>query len=201
MKSKVFFLIAILMMAMVGQPAYAAKKKTKKKMKPELTRVGNTYFAGNEKMKRMQMEEWYAKQNCEQARDQFKKGNQMFMAGWTLMAFGTAFEIIGLGCTFGWVGKSVDRVVDDITDTASGKPTSKRSEKISPKDPMLLAGASFMAIGLPCVIACGPLTKVGKKKMYGSVDVYNVTCRKRAWVQPTWSVQSSQNGLGMAINF
>jgi len=51
------------------------------------------------------------------------------------------------------------------------------------------------------VIACGPLIKVGKKKMYGSVDVYNVTCRKRAWVQPTWSVQSSQNGLGMAINF
>ena len=202
MKSKVFFLIAIFLMAMVGQPAYAAKKKTtKKKAKPELTRVGNTYFAGNEQMKRTQMLDWYAKQNCDQAYDQFKKGNQMFMAGWTLMAFGTAFEIIGLGCTFGWVGQSVNRVVDDITDATHGNTSASRTKKISGKDPMLLAGVSFLVIGTPCVIACGPLIKAGKKRMYGSVDVYNVTCRKRAWVQPTWSVQSSQNGLGMAINF
>ena len=192
-------------MAMTGQPAYAAqqkKKSTKKKALPELTRVGNTYFAGDEKMQRTQMLNWYADKNCQQAYEQFKKGNQCYMAGWTLMAFGTAFEIIGLGCTFGWLGKSVNRVVDDIKDASQGNlEDANRSKKVSSKDPVLLAGVSFMVIGMPCVIACGPLIKAGKRQMYGSVDVYNVTCRKRAWANPSWQLQSSQDGLGLAIRF
>ena len=61
--------------------------------------------------------------------------------------------------------------------------------------------AVLIGIGAAAQIACGPLIVVGRKKMYQSVDLYNVTCRKRAQVQPYWSIQTSNNGLGFAVNF
>ena len=62
----ILLLIAIFLVSMVAQPAFAASpKKGKKKAKPELSRVGNKYYAGKEEMKGKQVLEFYAQQNCQ----------------------------------------------------------------------------------------------------------------------------------------
>lgn len=76
----ILFLIAIFLVSMVAEPAYAAtpkkgKGKTKKKARPELTRAGNTYYInGKEEIKGQKVLEFYAQQNCQAAYDQYKRG-------------------------------------------------------------------------------------------------------------------------------
>ena len=82
----ILFLIAIFLVSMVAEPAYAAtpkkgKGKTKKKARPELTRAGNTYYInGKEEIKGQKVLEFYAQQNCQAAYDQYKRGRQCYVA-------------------------------------------------------------------------------------------------------------------------
>lgn len=58
-----------------------------------------------------------------------------------------------------------------------------------------------MIIGGALEIACIPTIAVGYSKMHQTVNVYNVSCRNIAEVKPYWSLQASNNGLGIAYNF
>ena len=62
-------------------------------------------------------------------------------------------------------------------------------------------GATLMGIGGALEIACIPTIAVGYSKMHQTVNVYNASCRKTAEVKPYWSVQASNNGIGLAYNF
>ena len=52
---------------------------------------------------------------------------------------------------------------------------------------------------LACEIACIPTLSVGYVRMHRSADTYNVSCAKRNTAY--WSINASQNGLGIALNF
>lgn len=54
---------------------------------------------------------------------------------------------------------------------------------------------------LACEIACIPTLIVGYNKMHKSADIYNTTCAKKRQTQAYWSVNASQNGIGLAFNF
>lgn len=56
------------------------------------------------------------------------------------------------------------------------------------------------APALVCEIACIPTLIVGYNKMHKSADVYNSSCAKQQ-SQAYWSVNASQNGIGLALNF
>lgn len=58
----------------------------------------------------------------------------------------------------------------------------------------------FSWIGSCCEIASIPILAVGYAKMHKSVDIYNMQCTT-ARNQPYWSIQTSQNGIGLALNF
>ena len=87
-----------------------------------------------------------------------------------------------------------------------------------------IAGWVFMGVGLTCdvlywavpratnpwarymwipalgfEIACIPTIAVGYVKMHRSAETYNMTCAKGP--QAYWSVNASQNGIGLAYNF
>lgn len=49
-------------------------------------------------------------------------------------------------------------------------------------------------------IACIPTLIVGYNKMHKSADIYNSTCAKKH-PQAYWSINASQNGIGLAFNF
>lgn len=53
---------------------------------------------------------------------------------------------------------------------------------------------------LACEIACIPTLIVGYNKMHKSAEIYNSSCVKQQ-PQAYWSVNASQNGLGLAFNF
>lgn len=69
----------------------------------------------------------------------------------------------------------------------------------------LIAGATptntaFGIIGLGCEIACIPTLIVGYNKKHKSADFYNTSCAHKS-VKTYWSVNASQNGLGLAYHF
>lgn len=150
---------------------------------------GNTYFCGKEAMSRRQMLDWYAQRNCQAAYMQFAKGQRMANAGWAFLGIGVAMDLGSAVCAGMYVYKTVDYCVNSSSST-------KESE---------LYGYLASSIGLGVVggafeLACVPLLVVGYHKMHSSVDVYNVSC-SLAKTQPYWSIQSSKNGLGLALNF
>ena len=62
------------------------------------------------------------------------------------------------------------------------------------------ANTAFSIIGLGCEIACIPTLIVGYSKKHKSVDVYNASCARKT-AKSYWSVNASQNGIGIAYNF
>ena len=194
----ILFLIAIFLVSMVAEPAYAAtpkKGKGKKKAKPELTRSGNTfYIGGKEEIKGQKVLEFYAKQNCQAAYDQYKRGRQCYIAGWSLFGGGAALTVAGLGCIIGGVANTIGSAIS----TATGQG------QMTVYDQLMLAGGVLVGVGAVSQIVCAPLIVVGKKKMHQSAETYNATCRysqMRMQPQPYWSLQTSSNGLGFAFNF
>lgn len=63
-----------------------------------------------------------------------------------------------------------------------------------------LALAALYYVGAFSIVASIPTISVGYAKMHNSVDVYNVACTT-AQVRPYWSIQTSNNGIGLAYNF
>lgn len=54
-------------------------------------------------------------------------------------------------------------------------------------------------VGLACELACIPTLIVGYTQMHRSADLFNATCGNKS--QAYWSVNASQNGVGLALNF
>ena len=196
----ILFLIAIFLVSMVAEPAYAAtpkkgKGKTKKKARPELTRAGNTYYInGKEEIKGQKVLEFYAQQNCQAAYDQYKRGRQCYIAGWSLFGGGAALTVAGLGCIIGGVANTIDSAIG----TATGQG------QLTVYDQLMIAGGVLVGVGVVSQIVCAPLIVVGKKKMHQSAETYNTSCRysqMRMQPQPYWSLQTSANGVGFAFNF
>jgi len=65
----------------------------------------------------------------------------------------------------------------------------------------LAIGFVMMGIGGALELACIPTIAVGYSKMHETVNVYNISCGKTAEIKPYWSVQASDNGIGVAYNF
>ena len=63
------------------------------------------------------------------------------------------------------------------------------------------AGTIMSVAGSLLEIACIPTIAVGYSKMHQSVNVYNVTCNKTTIVKPYWTLQASENGIGLAYKF
>ena len=143
---------------------------------PILERHGNTYFYGREAMTQRQMLDWYAQHNCQAAYLQFSKGQKMANAGWACLGVSAACMVGEFTCLGLLIGGTCDPA--NIMYSMYG----------------LAVGESVFGA------ACIPLLIVGHRKMHTSVDRYNLTC-PTAKAQPYWSVQASNNGLGLALNF
>lgn len=54
-------------------------------------------------------------------------------------------------------------------------------------------------VALACEIACIPTLIVGYTQMHRSAEIYNTSCIVNS--QAYWSINASQNGIGIALNF
>ena len=137
----------------------------------QLIRSGNTYYYDNQVMNKQATLEWLSTQNCPAAYEQFRSGMRTASAGWALMATGLMADLVGTLILL-TRGKSVPTV-----------------------------GHILVGIGGALEIACIPTIAVGYSKMHQTVNVYNVSCRTTAQVKTYWSLQASNNGVGLAYNF
>lgn len=137
----------------------------------QLIRLGNTYYYDNQVMNKQAPLEWLSTQNCPAAYEQFRSGMRTASAGWALMATGLMADLVGTLILL-TRGKSVPTV-----------------------------GYILVGIGGALEIACIPTIAVGYSKMHQTVNVYNISCGTTAQVRPYWSLQASNNGIGLAYNF
>ncbi len=155
---------------------------------PRLVCIGNTYYYGKNAMSQRQMLDWYAQQNCQAAYDQFAKGRKMAIAGWSCLGVGVAMDLTAGACYLAAVGMSSSR-----SNKAPAKVISYSSN-----EPVLF---TLLAMGATAFeIASIPLLVIGYKRMHTSADVYNVACTT-AQTQPYWTIQASEQGIGLALNF
>lgn len=136
-----------------------------------LTRDGNTYIYGDLIMNKREMDEWLQEQNCIAASSLFSRGLTTAYAGWALMVGGLSLDLIATIMNF----------------------TAKKQNLTEIHALWIAAGA--------LEIACIPTIAVGYTKMHNSVNVYNVSCRTTAEVQPYWTIQASAHGIGLALKF
>ena len=147
----------------------------------------NEYIIGGEWTSRKNYYQ-YLKDNriaCVPAYKQFNQGHKMTLAGWSLLGAGTAMFGMGLGLFLGVPH-------DDL---------SYRLDKNGDYRDELRAGFSFLIIG-SAVTACSvPLLSVGYYKKNNAYKVYNNNCAPKKTTAVTLNLQSSSDGLGLALQF
>ena len=175
MKKSFILLVAAMMAVSVMAQEQPAAART------HLVCGGNTYYYGSQEvMKKNQMLDWYARHNCQAAYDQFAEGLKIAKAGWACLGIGLGLDVGGI------VAASLF-----VIDSNSTKKTSA---------PAYIAAISLSVGAAAFEIACIPTLIVGYHKMHHSVDVYNVSCAT-AKVRPYWTLQASENGVGLAMKF
>ena len=144
-------------------------------------RIGNSYIV-NQNVMNSRAYMGYLQNTSPEVYGRFKSGYVTAMTGWGLFAAGPILTLcIGLPV---WL--SGDPCIDDHYD----------SHKVA-----LHAGFGIgsIAVGMGAFISGITCLGVGYGRMHRSADIYNFHCANK----PTtyWSLQSSANGLGLALHF
>ena len=144
-------------------------------------RIGNSYIV-NQNVMNSRAYMGYLQNTSPEVYGRFKSGYVTAMPGWGLFAAGPSLTLcIGLPV---WL--SGDPCMYDHYD----------SHKVA-----LHAGfgIGFIAVGMGAFISGITCLGVGYGRMHRSADIYNFHCANK----PTtyWSLQSSANGLGLALHF
>ena len=144
-------------------------------------RIGNSYIV-NQNVMNSRAYMGYLQNTCPEVYGRFKSGYTTAMTGWGLFAAGPILTLcIGLPV---WL--SGDPCMYDHYD----------SHKVA-----LHAGFGIgsIAVGMGAFISGITCLGVGYGRMHRSADIYNFHCANK----PTtyWSLQSSANGLGLALHF
>lgn len=137
------------------------------------------YTLGN---KRMSEDEYinFIRSNCKEAWEYYDSGCSLWSAGWKLFGCGLGFITAGAvlaGVGIGYMYENWDVYLGCYI----------------PGCIILGAGSGCLAGSVPCLI-------IGSIRRNNSHEVYNESCGRRTSAV-TFGLQSSQNGLGLAINF
>jgi len=134
------------------------------------------------KAARKTINEWNCAQEitCEQIRLQYDKNDKLWKAGWGLFGIGSGLTILG-GALAGYYGNNPP-LVNGVEDYAVSD-----------------AGAVLMGVGLGSFITSIPCICVGQVERKKASSLYNQHCAAEPPL--TFSIQSSANGLGLAMQF
>ena len=118
--------------------------------------------------------------SCEQIRLQYDKNDKLWKAGWGLFGIGGGLTILG-GALAGYYSNNPP-LVNGVEDYAVSD-----------------AGAVLMGVGLGSFITSIPCICVGQVERKKASNLYNQHCAAEPPL--TFSIQSSANGLGLAMQF
>lgn len=157
---------------------------------------GNTYYYNGQAMDQGDMLEWYARQNCQAAYEQFYSARKMTIAGWVFLGIGAAMEVGAGVCAATYIWQRYE----SSKSSANRLTALQENPNYTPLHPLQTTAIGLTVSALAFEAACVPLLVVGYHRMHSSVDVYNEEC-VTAQSRPYWTLQTSANGLGLALNF
>lgn len=118
---------------------------------------------------------------CVPAYNEFQKGHKLTIAGWSTFGAGGCLALTGsiiLGCLGNKWGGSFGN------------------------EALGISGLVFLGVGTIAIISSIPLLSVGYSKKHNAYNKYNEYCAPEVNKQYfTLNLQSSQNGLGLALQF
>lgn len=173
-----------------------------------LTRKGNHYYYNGVKMNQREYGDFLAL-NSQPAYQRFKDGYRKSNYGWAMLGAGCAINILAatiLGIREPSLRMGIDVNIETDGPTVWIDTTPRHYtydygydyyDRYSYRYRTLSNGLFF--IGTILQIASIPIISVGYSDMHRSVDIYNVEKVKK--YQPSLSVKSGANGIGVALNF
>ena len=173
-----------------------------------LTRKGNHYYYNGVKMNQREYGDFLAL-NSQPAYQRFKDGYRMSNCGWALLGAGCVIDI--LAATLSYMGEQSLRIGIDVYVKTDGHGMLIDTTPHYDYDYSYGYGYGYdyygrhrlsyglFFIGSILQIASIPIICVGYSDMHRSVDIYNVEKIKK--YQPSLSVKSGVNGIGVALNF
>ncbi|MBE6324970.1 MAG: hypothetical protein E7074_08375 [Bacteroidales bacterium] len=135
------------------------------------------YFLDNKSITSKEYKD-FLKNNSPEAWQSYKKGTALWATGWSLAG-------VGVACIF--AGELLL-----IGDAAAGLFESGHGPGVLAGLGLMIGGGALNIASIPCLI-------VGGKKKFSAHEIYNRNCTKQPQVQ--LSLQTSQNGLGLALKF
>lgn len=135
--------------------------------------AGSYLYYGDQVMNKKECMEFLSTRN-QPAYETFKSGYKCTQAAWGLFGAGVGVDVIGtVLMTFGLEGKN---------------------------DAMFFSGAGCVIAGGLAVIASIPTIFIGYARLNRGIDMFNMS-QAAATPQAYWTVQGSQDGLGLALHF
>ena len=168
---KILFLMMMLVMASTAMTAQNLSTVGGNNA-PLLQKAGSYIFYGDQVMENKDCAEFLSTRN-QPAYEKFQSGLKCSRAGWWTLGAGLAVDLAGsIMLAYG-----------------------PRLEN----DAMFWSGASCIIAGGLAIIASIPTIYIGYGKMEKAIDMFNVA--QATQPQAYWSIQGSQNGIGLALNF
>ena len=215
MKRIVFILLAVIGLCGIAQAqvgvgyyrsGYGSVQKTQD-VGP-LNRNHNIYYYHGKPMKRAEMVQ-FLNENCKEAYDYYRKQQKIEKAGWGIFGAGAGLVLIGGGV----LGGSESYYKNNIPPMY---PINEQNKWLYDKryhtyKTMQIAGVGIMissAVAVACVSI--PMIIAGNVQKKNAHKVYNTWCGYKELEQETSSrennsvelrLQSSSNGLGLALSF
>lgn len=135
--------------------------------------AGSYLYYGDQMMDKKQCVEFLSTRH-QPAYETFQSGYKCTQAGWGLLGAGFGVDVVGaVLMTIGLQGKN---------------------------DAMFFTGAGCVIAGGLAVIASIPTFFVGYVRLNKGVDMFNMS-QAAATSQAYWTIQGSENGLGLALHF
>ena len=135
--------------------------------------AGSYIYYGDQVMNKKQCAEFLSTHN-QPAYETFKSGYKCTQAAWGLFGAGVGADIVGtVLMTIGIEGKN---------------------------DAMFFSGAGCVVAGGLAVMASIPTIFIGYARLNKGIDMFNMS-QVASTTQAYWTIQGSQDGLGLALHF
>jgi hypothetical protein len=170
---KLVLLMMLLVMASVAVKAQEMKTTVTSANATLIQPAGSKLYYGEQVMNKKECVD-FLKSRHQPAYEKFQSGYKCYTAGWSLAAVGLALDLAGS------IISAYAPEGDDV---------------------MFYTGAGCIIAGATIVLAAAiPTVFVGYARMNKGIDQFNMA-QASAKPQAYWTIQGSQNGVGLALHF
>ncbi len=151
----------------------------------------------------------FLKNNCRNAFLKYYKGNQMITAGWVLVGLGCAMTVTGW-TIFGYSSKIADARYPNYQsfyrgEYYYGQTPSEINQYMNDRDKCRnaceVAGSTIGYIGVGSIGTSIIILPIGYVYRNKAMKIYNEQCAYKHTASCTFNLQSSRDGIGIALTF